>query len=98
VKTTITVLVERHAKEGKEEELIELLKHLRTVYISQSGYISSELLQSVEDKSIVLVLVTWLDATARKAYADNPKRLEIISKIEALLTEPSKYLFLKTTS
>lgn len=98
IETMITVLVERQAKEGKEGELIELLKKLRTIYTSQPGYISSKILQSVEDKSSILAVVTWSDTAARKAYANNPKRLEIIPKIEGLLTEPPKYFFLKTIS
>ena len=94
--TPITVLVERHAKQGKEEELLELFRELRTVYVSQPGYISSEILQSYEDKTIIFAWVTWVDAAAREAYAKNPKRLEIIPEIEALLAEPPRLFFLKT--
>ena len=96
--TSITVLVERHAKQGKEEELLELFKELRTVYVSQPGYISSQILQREDDKSIIFAVTAWADAAAREAYAKNPKRLEIIPKIEAVLAEPQRLFFLKTIS
>ena len=95
VENMLTILVERKAREGKERELIDLLKKLQQVYIRDDGYISSSLFQSEQDKSVILAQVTWSDAAARKTYADNPKRLELIPKIESLLTEPPRYFFLK---
>ena len=87
---TVKVIIERHVKEGKEGDLIELLNKLRTEIVSQPGYISGELLQSVEDKSIFFAVSTWLSALDWKSWEGDPKRLEIEPKIESLLTEPSK--------
>ncbi len=88
---TIKVLIERHVKDGKEGGLIELLNKLRAELISQPGYISGELLQSVTDKSTIFALSTWLSALDWKSWEGNPKRLEIESKIESLLTEPPRF-------
>jgi len=87
---TVKVLIERHVEDGKEGDLIELLNKLRTELISQPGYISGELLQSVADKSTIFALSTWLSALDWKSWEGNPKRLEVESKIELLLTEPAK--------
>ncbi len=87
---TVKVLIERHVQEGKSGDLIELLNELRTELISQPGYISGELLQSIEDESTILALSTWLSALDWKSWEGNPRRLEIESKIEPLLTELSK--------
>ena len=87
---TVKVLIERHVKKGKAGDLIELLNKLRTELISQPGYISGELLQSVADKSIIFALSTWLSALDWKSWEGNPGRLEIESKIEQLLTESPK--------
>ena len=87
---TVKVLIERHVKEGKEGDLIELLNKLRAELISQPGYISGELLQSMEDKSTILALSTWLSALDWKSWEGNPRRLEIESGIEPLLTESPK--------
>jgi len=87
---TVKVLIERRVKGSKEGELIELLNKLRTELISQPGYVSGEVLQSVADKSTIFALSTWLSVLDWKSWEGNPRRLEIESKIELLLTEPSK--------
>jgi heme-degrading monooxygenase HmoA len=86
----VKVLIERHVQKGKEGYLIELLNKLRTELISQPGYVSGELLQSMEDKATIFALSTWLSPLDWKSWEGDPKRLEIESQIEPLLTEPSK--------
>jgi heme-degrading monooxygenase HmoA len=86
----VKVLIERHVKKGKEGDLIELLNKLRSELISQPGYISGELLQSLADKSTIFALSTWLSALDWKSWESNPRRLEIEPKIEALLTKPAR--------
>jgi len=86
----VKVLIERHVKKGKGGYLIELLNKLRTELISQPGYISGELLQNLEDKSIIFALSTWSSTLDWKSWEGDPKRLEIESQIEPLLTESPK--------
>jgi heme-degrading monooxygenase HmoA len=86
----IKVLIERHVKKGKEGDLIDLLNKMRAELVSQPGYVSGELLQSVEDKSDIFALSTWLSALDWKSWEGNPGRLKIESKIESLLTESPK--------
>ena len=86
----VKVLIERHVRTGNEGNLIELLNKLRTELISQPGYISGELLQRLDDKSIIFALSTWLSTLDWKSWEGNPQRLKIESKIEPLLTEPAK--------
>jgi len=81
----VKVLIEPHVKKGKEGDLIELLSKLRTELIS------GELLQSLEDKSTIFALSTWLSVLDWKSGEGSPKRLEIEPKIEPLLTEPPKF-------
>jgi len=87
---TVKILIERHVKQGKAGDLIKLLNKLRAELISQPGYISGELLQSMEDESTIFALSTWLSALDWKSWEGNPQRLEIEFKIEPLLTESSK--------
>jgi len=86
----VKVLIERHVEKGKEGYLIELLNKLRMEIVSQPGYVSGELLQSTEDEATVFALSTWLSPLDWKSWEGNPRRLEIESKIESLLTEPSR--------
>jgi len=88
----IKVLIERHVQKGKEGDLIELLNKLRIELISQPGYVSGELLQSLEDKSIIFALSTWSSPLDWKSWEGDPKRLEIESQIESLLTESPKLI------
>jgi len=86
----VKVLIERRVKKGKEGYLIELLNKLRTELVAQPGYVSGELLQSTEDEATILAVSTWLSPLDWKSWEGNPGRLEIESKIESLLTEPSQ--------
>ncbi len=86
----LKVLIERHVKKGKEGYLIELLNNLRTELIEQPGYVSGELLQSQEDKSTIFALSTWQSDLDWQSWKGDPKRLELETRIEPLLTEPSK--------
>ena len=87
---TVKVLIERHVKKGKEGDLIELLNRLRTELVSQPGYVSGELLQSQKDRATIFALSTWLSELDWKSWAGDPKRLEIESQIDRLLTESPK--------
>ena len=87
---TVKVLIERHVKKDKEGDLIELLNKMRVELVSQPGYVSGELLQSQQDKSTLFALSTWLSELDWKSWEGDPKRLEIESQIEPLLTEPLK--------
>jgi heme-degrading monooxygenase HmoA len=86
----VKVLIERHVKKGKEGYLIELLNKLRAELVAQPGYVSGELLQSTEGESTIFALSTWLSPLDWKSWEGSPRRLEVESKIESLLTEPSK--------
>ena len=87
---TVKVLIERHVKKGKEGDLIELLNKMRVELVSQPGYVSGELLQNQKDRDTIFALSTWLSELDWKSWEGDPKRLEIESQIEPLLTEPLK--------
>jgi heme-degrading monooxygenase HmoA len=86
----LKVLIERHVKKGQEGYLIELLNNLRSELIAQPGYISGELLQSQQDKATIFALSTWQSELDWKSWEGDPKRLELETRIESLLTGPSK--------
>lgn len=83
----VKVLIERHVQKGKEGYLVELLNKLRTELLSQPGYVSGELLQSMEDKATFFALSTWFSPLDWKSWEGDPRRLQIESQIEALLTD-----------
>ena len=87
---TVRIVIERHVKRGKEEELNGLLKELRVKAIKQQGYLSGETLRSVEDDTFFLVISNWLSESEWKAWEDDPERREILARIKPLLKSPPK--------
>jgi heme-degrading monooxygenase HmoA len=83
----VKVLIERHVQKGKEGYLVDLLNKLRTELIQQPGYVSGELLQSMEDKATFFCLSTWFSNLDWRSWQSNPRRLQIESQIESLLTD-----------
>lgn len=88
--SVVKVIIERQVKSGKEEELNKLLKELRIKAIRQQGYLSGETLESVKDKSHLLVISSWLSDSHWRDWESNPERQEILEKIEPLLRAPAR--------
>ena len=55
----VKILIQRKVKPGKEKELYETVRELRSMAIHAEGYISGETLCSIEDPSVRLVISTW---------------------------------------
>ncbi len=87
---SVRIIMERKIKEGKELELARLLRELRAKALHQPGYISGETLAAVDDPSVRIVLSTWRDVDAWRAWENHPERLKILSQIEPLLAAPTK--------
>jgi len=83
----IKILIERHVQKGKEGFFVDLLSKMRTELIQQPGYVSGELLQSMEDKATFFALSTWFSTLDWKSWENDPKRLAIESQIESLLAD-----------
>ena len=83
----IRIMVERHLKAGKREELLPLLRELRTAAINHPGYVTGETLTNTEYPSNVMVLSTWNSMEDWKAWEKSEQRIDLYAKIEALLVE-----------
>jgi len=86
-KAMIRILIERHVREGKEADLMSLLRELRTAAMHQPGYITGETLASTEDASIIAVLSTWRSLDDWKAWEASEPRNKLYQQIEPLLLE-----------
>ncbi len=83
----VRVVIERHLKEGKREELTPLLRELRAVAMHQSGYVTGETLASTGDPSVISVLSTWQSLEDWKAWEKSGQRIKLYKQIEPLLAE-----------
>ncbi len=86
----IKVVMERHCKPGKEEELKKLLEELRGKAQQRDGNYTFETLRSMDDPSVWLVIASWTFVEEWKVWRNSPERQEIISRIEPLLFEPAR--------
>ena len=88
---TVRVVIERTVDPGKrQEELLDVMKQLRSRALHQPGYLSGETLISVDRPGMHLVISTWHSLKEWRAWENNPERLEILAKIEPLLAGPPK--------
>ena len=93
----VKVIMERTVSSDNQGELAELLKELRARAIRQPGYVSGETLFSVDRPGAHLVISTWESLRDWKNWEKSPERTELASRVEALLSEPSKVTVFATT-
>ncbi len=86
----VRIIIERRIKKGKEMDLARLLLELRSRAVKEKGYITGETLRDYDDPSTHIVISTWESAEDWKSWSNKGERVEVQSKIEELLIEPSK--------
>jgi len=87
---TIKIIIDRKIRKGKEAEVFDLLKELRSKAISSKGYISGETLRALSDPHNYVVVSTWQSADDWKNWEKNSERKKIQARIERLMVRPSK--------
>jgi heme-degrading monooxygenase HmoA len=86
-KMAIKVIITRKVARGREMDLHPLLMELRTKAMEQKGYISGETLKGISDPDEFMVISTWNSLENWDAWNDNPDRIEIQEKIDAILEQ-----------
>jgi heme oxygenase (mycobilin-producing) len=86
----IKILIYRKVTPGKEKELSEAVRNLRSKAIHAEGYISGETLRSIEDPSVHLVISLWKNIEDWHNWFNTPERKAFQQKIDAILEEPTK--------
>ena len=86
----VKILIYRKVKAGKEEELSEAVRNLRSKAIHAEGYISGETLRSIEDPSLHLVISTWKSLEDWNNWFSTPERNAFQQKTDAILEEATK--------
>jgi len=86
----VKILIQRKIRPGKENELTEAIRKLRSKAFHAQGYISGETLRSIEDPSLHLVISTWKSLEDWNYWANSPERKAFQQKTDALLEEPTK--------
>ena len=87
---TVKIIIDRKVKKGKESELFDLLKELRSKAVHSKGYISGETLRALSDRHNYVVVGTWQSADDWKDWESNPERKKIQARVEKIMVRPTK--------
>jgi heme oxygenase (mycobilin-producing) len=87
---TVKIIIDRKVKKGKESELFDLLKELRSKAISSEGYISGETLRALSDLHNYVVVGTWQSADDWLNWERSAERKKIQGRIEKLMVRPTR--------
>ncbi|MBW2682140.1 MAG: antibiotic biosynthesis monooxygenase [Deltaproteobacteria bacterium] len=88
---TVKIFIKRKVSANNILELTILLKKLRSLTLSQSGYIYGETLRRVDLDDECLVISTWRSLEDWNAWLHNELRIKIQDDIDSLLGEKTDY-------
>ncbi len=86
----VKVLIKRKVAGDKEKALLPLIVQLRTLAMSQPGYVSGETLKNLKAPHDYLVISTWQSVESWKAWESSKERAKIQKKIDDLLGKPTE--------
>jgi quinol monooxygenase YgiN len=86
----VRVIIERKFKASEVANAESVLIDIRSRALQAPGYIGGETLNSLEDPSIWLVISTWVDEAAWRAWTATAERQEIAKTIRGLTVSPEK--------
>lgn len=87
----VKVFIKRKMAEGQAIELMNLLKKMRVMTLSQPGYISGETMTRIDQPGECLVISTWHSAQDWLNWLGNEQRSLIQDEIDRLLGEKTEY-------
>lgn len=88
---TVKIFIKRKVSPAHVLELTVLLKKLRSLTLSQSGYIYGETLRRVDRQDESMVISTWRSLDDWNAWVNNSERVAIQNEIDRLLGETTEY-------
>ena len=88
---TVKIVIKRMVPKNKESSLLPLIKALRIATTKQNGYISGETLQRIDKPGETVVVSTWETAEDWNRWIEDPERIQLQKKIDALLGRETEY-------
>ena len=88
---TVKIFIKRKVSPTNASELTVLLKKLRSLTLSQSGYIYGETLKRVDQQDESMVISTWRSLDDWNGWVKNGERIAIQDEIDRLLGEKTEY-------
>ncbi len=88
---TVKIFIKRKVSEQNSPELALLLTKLRSMTLSQPGYISGETLKRIDVKGESMVISTWQSVAEWNNWVNNEQRMAIQTQIDQLLGSETEY-------
>ncbi|MBU1567823.1 MAG: antibiotic biosynthesis monooxygenase [Proteobacteria bacterium] len=88
---TVKIFIKRKVSQANVLDLSVLLKKLRSLTLSQAGYIYGETLKRVDQHDECMVISTWRSLDDWNAWVNNSERIAIQGEIDTLLGEKTEY-------
>ena len=87
----VKIFIKRSIPPDKSGKLMSLFQDLRSVAMSQPGYISGETLHSLDSPGEIVVISTWQTVEQWRSWVANKESLKIQDQIDMLLREKTGY-------
>ena len=87
----VKIFIKRSIPPDKAGKLMPLFQNLRSLAMSQPGYISGETLHSIDSPGEIVVISTWQTVNEWRSWVANKERLKIQSQIDRLLGTKTEY-------
>ncbi len=88
---SVKIFIKRKVQQENVLELTVLLKRLRTLTLDQNGYVSGETLSRIDKNDECMVISTWRSVEDWNRWVNDPKRIEVQTKIDEILGEETEY-------
>lgn len=88
---SVKIFIKRKVQQQNILELTVLLKKLRTLTLEQDGYVSGETLGRIDKNDECMVISTWRSVEDWNRWVNDPKRIEVQTKIDDILGEETEY-------
>ena len=87
----IKVFIKRKVADDSIMELMDLLKKLRSLTLSQPGYVSGETMKRMDKEGECMVISTWRSMDDWNNWVANSERKAVQSEIDTLLGAETTY-------
>jgi len=87
----IKVFIKRKVADESIMELMTLLKKLRSLTLSQPGYVSGETMKRIDKDGECMVISTWRSLEDWNSWISDPERIAVQGEIDKLLGEQTLY-------
>lgn len=87
----IKVFIKRKVADDSIMELMDLLKKLRGMTLSQPGYVSGETMRRMDQEGECMVISTWRSMEDWNSWVENPDRKAVQEEIDTLLGSQTTY-------